>query len=89
MLYGEGNKERLTGAHETAKISEFTFKEGHRGASIRIPVGTMEKQCGYYEDRRPASNLDAYLVGAIFVDTTVLDGKYNKELVEAYKEYAG
>jgi len=42
LVYGEGNNQRLTGLHETAKISEFSYKEGHRGASVRIPVSTME-----------------------------------------------
>lgn len=60
--YGEFNEMRLTGKYETADINEFFWGEGHRGASIRIP-----KQCaidgkGYFEDRRPASNCDHYLV---------------------------
>jgi len=88
LVYGEGNSDRLTGAHETAKISEFSFKEGHRGASVRIPVATMEKKCGYYEDRRPASNIDSYLVSGIITDTTVLDGKHNKEIIETYTAFA-
>jgi glutamine synthetase len=74
LLYGEGNSQRLTGKHETATVDKFTYKEGHRGASIRIPVTTMEGKCGYYEDRRPGSNIDAYLVGAIMVDSTILNG---------------
>lgn len=31
-------------------------------------------QCGYYEDRRPSSNLDPYVVCGLFVETTLLDG---------------
>jgi len=30
----------------------------------------------YLEDRRPAGNIDPYLVGAALVDVTVLGGKY-------------
>jgi len=88
LLYGEGNHERLTGKHETSSMEKFSYKEGHRGASIRIPVGTMEAKKGYYEDRRPSSNLDPYLVGAIFVDTTVLDSKFKQEIVDHYKVFA-
>lgn len=32
----------MTGEHETAKYDTFTFYEGHRGASIRIPVFTVD-----------------------------------------------
>jgi len=88
LVYGEGNDERLTGAHETAKFDKFSYKEGHRGASVRIPVATMEAKCGYYEDRRPASNIDAYLVGAIMCDTTIHNGKFNKEILDTYKSFA-
>jgi len=48
----------------------------------------MEAKSGYYEDRRPASNIDPYLVGAIMVDTTVLDSKYKNEIIEHYKIFA-
>ena len=35
------NDQRLTGKHETAKYQiKFTYGEGDRGASIRIPVET-------------------------------------------------
>lgn len=42
LVYGEGNRERLSGLHETAKYDEFTYHEGHRGASVRIPVVTVD-----------------------------------------------
>jgi len=48
----------------------------------------MEKKSGYYEDRRPASNIDAYLVGSIITSTTLLDAKFNKEICDAYKVFA-
>jgi len=88
LVYGEANKLRLSGKHETSHISKFDFHEGNRGASIRIPVMTMKSQKGYYEDRRPGSNIDAYLVTAIIVDTTILNGVYCKEIVDAYRAYA-
>ena len=36
---------------------------------VQVPV----EKCGYYEDRRPASNLDPYVVTRLIVETTLLD----------------
>jgi len=77
----------MSGLHETAKFEEFTYNEGHRGASIRIPVMTVEAKKGYYEDRRPGSNINAYLVSAMMVDTTVLNSKFNEKIIGAYKKF--
>lgn len=76
LVYGEGNENRLTGLHETSSMRKFSCGEGNRGSSIRIPVMTLEEGKGYYEDRRPASNINAYLVSGIIADTTILDSKY-------------
>ncbi len=38
LLYGEGNKFRLTGSYETSDINSFSYGEGNRGSSIRIPT---------------------------------------------------
>ena len=35
-VYGAGNEERLTGLHETAHISKFTYGVANRGASIEF-----------------------------------------------------
>lgn len=59
-VYGKGNRERLTGKHETCSIDQFRYGESDRGASIRIPPGIMKKGKGYLEDRRPAANIDPY-----------------------------
>jgi len=88
LVYGEANKLRMTGKHETAHISRFDYNEGNRGSSIRIPVGTTRAKKGYYEDRRPGSNIDPYLVCGILVDTTLLNGAHIKEIVESYRTYA-
>jgi glutamine synthetase len=71
-LYGEGNEKRLTGKHETASISTFLYGVANRGASIRIPRDTERDGKGYFEDRRPASNCDPYVVTGKIFDTTVL-----------------
>ena len=70
-VYGEGNNRRLTGKHETARIDQFSFGVGNRGASIRIPseVHKNNYKSGYLEDRRPASNMDPYLVTAKIAKT--------------------
>jgi glutamine synthetase len=72
-VYGEGNERRLTGHHETADIRKFSYGVANRGASIRIPRQAQLEGCGYLEDRRPASNMDPYVVTAKIVQTTVLD----------------
>jgi len=61
---------RLTGKHETQSIDQFTYGVSDRGASIRIPIGTVESGYkGWLEDRRPASNADPYKVAAVIIDT--------------------
>ncbi len=70
-VYGAYNEMRLTGEHETQSIDQFSFGVSDRGASIRIPVGTVEDGWkGRLEDRRPASNADPYKVAAVIVKTT-------------------
>ncbi len=69
-VYGEFNDERLTGKHETASIKDFSYGVSDRGASIRIPILTVERGWkGWLEDRRPASNADPYKVAAVIVKT--------------------
>jgi len=68
--YGSDNDMRLTGLHETQSIDTFSFGVSDRGASIRIPIYTVEHNWnGYLEDRRPASNADPYKVIAHIVST--------------------
>ncbi len=71
-LYGEGNERRLTGKHETSSMSDFSWGVANRGASIRVGRMVPVEKCGYYEDRRPASNLDPYVVTGLLVETTLL-----------------
>ena len=70
-VYGADNHQRLTGKHETQRIDTFSYGLSDRGASIRIPIVTMEAGWkGRLEDRRPASNADPYKVAAAIVKTT-------------------
>ena len=69
--YGADNDQRLTGLHETQAIDKFSYGEYDRGASIRIPIGTIDDGWkGRLEDRRPASNADPYKVAAVIIKTT-------------------
>merc|ERR1712014_357310 len=70
---GAGNDRRLTGAHETAAIDKFSYGVANRGASIRIPTDTEAAGKGYLEDRRPASNMDPYVVTSKIFETTCLE----------------
>ena len=68
--YGSDNDQRLTGLHETQSIDTFSYAVSDRGASIRIPVATVQAGWkGYLEDRRPASNADPYRIVARIVAT--------------------
>ena len=72
-VYGEGNELRLTGKHETASIDQFSFGVANRGASVRIGRDTEAEGCGYFEDRRPSSNADPYLVTGKIMATIMED----------------
>ena len=71
-VYGKYNDERLTGIHETSSINKFSWGVGNRGCSVRIPLIVDKTACGYLEDRRPASNMDPYLVTERLLSTIVL-----------------
>ena len=43
--------------------------------NLACSFGSVKDDCGYFEDRRPASNMDPYVVTAKLVETTVLGGK--------------
>jgi glutamine synthetase len=70
-VYGANNDQRLTGLHETQSIDEYSYGVSDRGASIRIPIGTVQDGWkGRLEDRRTASNADPYKVAAAIIKTT-------------------
>ena len=69
-VYGADNHLRLTGKHETASINDFSFGVSDRGASIRIPIGAVDRGWkGWLEDRRPNSAADPYKVAARIIKT--------------------
>lgn len=72
-VYGNFNEERMTGLHETSSMHECTWGISDRGRSIRIPRHVANQGHGYLEDRRPAANLDPYLVTERIMRTCCLD----------------
>ena len=67
--YGAGIEDRLTGAHETAHWSKFSYGISDRGSSVRIPGMVARDRKGYLEDRRPNANIDPYVVTRLMVET--------------------
>jgi len=65
--YGEDNELRLTGDYETGSIDKFSWGVANRGTSIRVPRETAARGCGYFEDRRPASNADPYRITKVLM----------------------
>ncbi|XP_027204411.2 glutamine synthetase-like isoform X2 [Dermatophagoides pteronyssinus] len=70
---GADNARRLTGSHETSSMDKFTYGVANRGASVRIPRQVADDGYGYLEDRRPASNMDPYVVCEQLVRTICLN----------------
>jgi len=69
-VYGHDNDQRLTGLHETQSIDKFSYGVSDRGASIRIPIYTVQHDwSGYLEDRRPNSAADPYKVASVIIET--------------------
>lgn len=65
--YGNFNELRMTGIHETSSFHNFTWNIGDRSCSVRIPTDISKNP--YFEDRRPASNMDPYVVCSLIVKT--------------------
>jgi len=80
-VYGLHNDQRMTGHHETADINTFSYGVANRGASVRIPNIAKLEGKGYFEDRRPASNMDPYVVTSMIAETILLwDGSDSDDL---------
>ena len=73
--YGVDNDKRMTGELETSNFSEFSWGVANRGCSVRVPNNTVAEGKGYFEDRRPASNMDPYVVTAMLLELTSQQAK--------------
>ena len=71
--YGAGIDQRLTGLHETAPWTEYSYCVSDRGASVRIPWQVKVEGKGYLEDRRPNANMDPYVVTRLITETVCKD----------------
>ncbi len=69
-------------------MDKFSFGVANRGASVRIPRTTEKDNCGYYEDRRPAADIDPYLVGASLFSITALENFDLKEMTDHYELFS-
>lgn len=78
-VYGLHNDQRLTGAHETSSINEFSYGFSTRDTSIRIPAQAIVEGKGYFEDRRPASNCDPYQVSLRMLQTVYSEVEVSTE----------
>ena len=67
--YGAEIEHRLTGLHETAPWTHYSYGVSDRGASVRIPWQTAQDGKGYLEDRRPNANMDPYVVTRLITET--------------------
>ncbi len=81
-IYGDDNFNRLTGNHETSDINNFTYGLADRGCSIRIPKSTFMNLKGYFEDRRPSSSCDLYLVTSKIFETSTNNKKIREAILE-------
>ncbi len=70
--YGIHNDKRMTGKNETSDYNIFTWGIGSRNTSVRIGYDTSKNKKGYFEDRRPASNINPYLATSIIYNTCCL-----------------
>jgi glutamine synthetase len=62
-VYGDdNNKDRLSGKHETAHWSKFSWGYGNRGSTIRIGTDVRKEEKGYFEIRAVSSNIDPWYV---------------------------
>jgi glutamine synthetase len=72
QIYGTDNHLRLTGKNETSDPTTFTHSIGGRNTSVRIPTIVAKQGYGYFEDRRPSSSCDPYIVTSKIFETCCL-----------------
>lgn len=69
--YGADNHLRLTGTHEASAMERFTWGVADRTASVRIGRVTWWVGSGYFEDRRPAANMNPYRVVSVLAEAAM------------------
>ncbi|XP_003743087.1 glutamine synthetase [Galendromus occidentalis] len=70
---GKDNLRRLDAAMFCPNVKDFSWGVASRSAAIRIPRLVSDKGCGYFEDRRPSSNCNPYMVAHRMTATICLD----------------
>lgn len=70
---GVDNARRLVQGFVTVPIDQFVWGRGKRATSVRVPKPVEIDRCGYLEDRRPAGNMDPYVVCEQLLRTICLD----------------
>jgi glutamine synthetase len=86
-MSGIGNQKRLNGKNESSDWHFFSFGIADRMASVRIPKRIEQLRKGYIEDRRPAANMDPYLISAAITDITLKDGLHLGQISEQYQRF--
>uniref|UniRef100_A0A914DET3 glutamine synthetase n=1 Tax=Acrobeloides nanus TaxID=290746 RepID=A0A914DET3_9BILA len=79
---GKDNARRMTGRFTSPPLENCVVGVMDRNASLRVPLLVEQNGCGYFEDRRPASNCDPYLVTEAIVKTVCLNRKLSRAYVE-------
>ena len=68
-------------------MNSFSYGVSNRKASIRIPTVVEKNGKGFFEDRRPAANIDPYVVSSILFSITSLGNQGFEEMERHYQEY--
>ena len=69
-------------------MEKFSYGVANRGCSVRIPRTTEQSGSGYYEDRRPAANIDPYVVSSAIFSVACVDRHGFEELKAHYAKFS-
>lgn len=70
---GKNNIKRLNGEGGTSSFDQFSYGAGNRKSSVRISNKVFGEGCGEFEDRRPGSNMDPYMIASMLYAFVCLD----------------
>jgi len=68
-------------------MQSFSYGVSSRKDSIRIPTQVAKTGKGYYEDRRPAANIDPYVASSALFSITCIDNQGFEQLNKHFNEY--